>query len=453
MLYQILKTLTNIFYRIYYTIEVKGLEKNPYGKPVIMAPNHINGFIDPVSIGMMSSQKVRFFARGDVFKGRFAKWILNEMNVSPMYRLKEGYSELKKNDKTFEECRTLLSDNKTILLFPEAICVQEKRLQPLKKGLARILFQTEELFDFKKEVWVLPIGLNYSDAKKFRSKLFINIGDPVSIKKYEELYKLDKVKAINDFTKMLEQEMTKLIIVIKNKENDELVEGITELYLHYWMQAEQHDPKNMEKQFSVRKDIAEMVNYFDAENLTLLGSLKKAIIPYRANLQKLNLRDHLLRPEIINKMNIGNFLLDFLIIWFGMPIYLIGLVMNFPPYYISRDFADKKVKNVEFYASIHLNISMLLWLLYYGIQLLVVALIFRNWTFLGIYALLVPLTGLYVLKFYPAMKKIFGRWRLMRMVRKERKTIEDLINERTPIIKEIEFAKKEYLASLKAKLS
>lgn len=453
MLYEILKPLAKIFYRIYYKIETKGLEKTPDGKPVILAPNHINGFVDPAITGMLLSQKVRFFARGDVFKGRLAKWLLNDMNISPMYRIQEGYSELKKNDKTFEECRTLLSDNKTILLFPEAICIQEKRLQPLKKGLARILFQTEELFDFKKDVWVVPVGLNYSEAKKFRSKLFINFGEPVSIKKYEELYKQDKVKAINEFTKMLEQEMAKLIIVIKNKEHDELVEGITELYLHYWMKDEQHDLKNIEKQFSVRKDIAEMVNYFDSENLTLIESLKKTIASYRKNLEKLDLRDHLLRPEIINKMNIGNFLLDFLIIWFGIPIYLIGLLMNFPPYYISRDFADKKVKNVEFYASIHLNVSMILWVLYYGIQLLVIALVFHSWTFLGIYALFVPLTGLFVLKFYPKMKKIFGRWRLMRMVRKERKTIEDLINERTPIINEIEFVKKEYLASLKTKLS
>jgi glycerol-3-phosphate O-acyltransferase/dihydroxyacetone phosphate acyltransferase len=453
VLYQILKPLANIFYRIYYKIEIKGLKKTPDGKPVILSPNHINGFVDPAITGMVLSQKVRFFARGDVFKGRLAKWLLNDMSISPMYRIQEGYSELKKNDKTFEECRTLLSDNKTILLFPEAICIQEKRLQPLKKGLARILFQTEELFDFKKEVWVVPVGLNYSEAKKFRSKLFINFGEPVSIKKYEELFKQDKVKAINEFTKMLEQEMTKLIIVIKNKEHDELVECITELYLHYWMKDEKHDLTNIEKQFCVRKGIAEMVNYLDSENLTLLESLKKIIVPYLKNLEKLDLRDHLLRPEIINKMNIGNFLLDFLIIWFGIPIYLLGLVMNFPPYYISRDFADKKVKNVEFYASIHLNLSMILWLLYYGIQLLVVALVFRSWTFLGIYAIIVPLTGIFVLKFYPIMKKIFGRWRLMRMVRKERKTIEDLINERTPIINEIEFAKKEYLASLKTKLA
>lgn len=447
MLYTIIKPLAKIFYRVYYTLEIQGQEKIPPGKPIILAPNHQNGFVDPAIVAMNLPQKVRFFARGDVFKGKLAKWALNEMNVSPMYRMQEGYSELKKNDKTFEECHTLLSGNKTLLLFPEAICIQEKRLHPLKKGLSRIIFKTEELFDFKKEVLIVPVGLNYSDAKKFRSKLFINFGDPISIKLFENQYKQDKVRAINDFTKLLEQEMRKLIIIINNKENDELVEGIKEIYLHQWLKDNNYELKSIEKQYYASKEIAEMINYLEVANSQLVESLKQKIIPYLKQLQEHNLRDHLLRPEIINKMNIGSFILDFFIIWFGMPVFIIGLIMNFPPYYISKDFADKKVKQVEFYASIYLNVAMILWLLYYGIQLLFAGLVFKSWIFLGIYAVLVPLTGFYVLKFYPLMKKIFGRWRLLRKVRKERKTIEQLVNDRTQIITEIELAKKEYQTS------
>jgi len=434
---------------VYYKVQIKGREKTPFGEPLILAPNHTNAFIDPGIIAMTLPQKVRFFARGDVFKSRLAKWAMNDMNASPMYRMQEGYSELKKNNQTFEECHTLLSADKTILLFPEGICIQEKRLQPLKKGLARIIFQTEEVFDFKKNVWIVPVGLNYSDAKKFRSRLFVNFGDPISIKKYEELFMQDKVKAINDFTKLLEQEMTKLIITIKNKKNDELVEGINEIYQYNWMKEKQYDLKSIEKQFYVNKEIAEMVNYIDEANSNLIESLKEKIIPYGSLLKKHNLRDHLLKPEIINKMKIGNFFLDFIIIWFGMPIYIFGLIMNYPPYYFGKIFADKKAKMIEFYSSLFANISMVLWLIYYLLQLLIVSLVFHSWIFIGIYALLVPITGLYVLKFYSVMKKIFGRWRLMRMVRKERETIEQLINERTEIITEIEIAKKEYLDSLK----
>ncbi len=448
MLYTILKPLTFIFYRIYYKIEIKGREKTPYGSPLIIAPNHTNGFIDPVIVATALPNKVRGFARGDAFKGRIAKWALDSMNVSPIFRMQEGFSEVKKNDKTFEECRTLLSNNKTLLLFPEAICVQEKRLRPLKKGLSRIIFQTEDLFDFKKNISIVPVGLNYTDAKKFRSKLFINFGKPISVSGYAELYKQDKVKTINDFTKVLEKEMAKLIITIKNKDNDELVENINEIYLSQWMKEKQFNPKNIEKQYYVSKEIAEMINYHDTTNPAVIELLKNKIIPYCKHLKNHNLRDHLLRPEIINKMKFGNFLLDFFIILFGMPIYFIGLVMNYPPYYISRNFTNKKVKKAEFYASFFANLAMLLWIFYYGIQLLTIAFVFCSWIFLGIYAVLVPVTGLYVLRFYSVIKKIFGRLRLMRMVRMERNIVEELLRERLEIITEIDLAKKEYLGSL-----
>jgi 1-acyl-sn-glycerol-3-phosphate acyltransferase len=177
------------------------MENIPVGKPVILAPNHVNAFMDPVLIGMSVRQEVRFFARGDVFKGPVAKWALNQLNISPMYRIQEGYSEVKKNDKTFEECRQLLTDDKIILMFPEGICIQERRLRPLKKGLARIAFQTAASFDFSKDILIVPIGINYSDAKNFRSKAVLDFGKPVSILEYKASYQTDNVRAINEFTK------------------------------------------------------------------------------------------------------------------------------------------------------------------------------------------------------------------------------------------------------------
>ena len=136
------------------------------------------------------------------------------------------------------------------------------------------------------------------------------------------------------------------------------------------------------------------------------------------------LRDHLLREESINKMNFGTFFLEYLIIYLGMPIYLIGLLLNFPPYYIAREFANKKVKKKEFYASFRVNLSFIFWTIYFIILMLTVALVFRNWLVLGVFSLTVATTGVFVIKFYSIMKKIFGRWRLLRMVRKDKKTVE-----------------------------
>lgn len=447
MLYTILRPLGNIFFRIFYRFEYDGLKNIPKNKPIAWAPNHTNALVDPVVVAMTVPQKVRFYARGDVFKGRFVKWALNSMNMSPMFRLQEGYSEIRKNNKSFEECRNLLANNKTILIFPEAICIQQRRIQPLKKGLSRIVFQTEENFEFKKDVCVIPIGLNYSDPSQFRSKLFMEIGKPISIKKYEEQYKQDKAKAINSFTRSLEQEMSKLTIVIKNPDNDELVAGIEQIFVHQWLKEHRKDENSIKNQYHAGKSIADMINYLDENDPKLIESLKTKVLAYTKKLKKYNLRDHLLRPEKINKMNIGTFVLDFLILWIGMPVYAIGLALNFPPYYYAKKLAIKKTKDIEFLASIYANLAMFFWIIYYALQLLAVALIFRNWMLLAVYALIVPLTAGYVLAFYPKMKKIFGRWRLLDMVRKERPKVEELIRERTAIIEELLIAKEEFLAS------
>ena len=77
MLYEILKPLVKVFYHVYYKLNYSGIKNVPANKPLIISPNHTNGFIDPVSIATMIKIKVRFFARGDVFKGKIVKWILN----------------------------------------------------------------------------------------------------------------------------------------------------------------------------------------------------------------------------------------------------------------------------------------------------------------------------------------------------------------------------------------
>lgn len=448
MLYYLLKFLTNIFYRVFYRFEFRGIHKIPFGKPVVLAPNHVNAFIDPVIIAMLMRRKVRFFARGDVFKKPLAKWILNQLSMSPMYRIQEGYAELKKNDKTFEECRRLLSENKVLLMFPEGICVQERRLRPLKKGLSRIIFQTEESFDFKKDVLVIPIGLNYSDAKRFRSKLYIDCGDPISLKEYEQRYKEDKVRAINEFTKVLEQKMAERLIIIKHPINDALVTALEQIYLNEWMRDKKQDVRDMEVQYNAVREVAAMVNTMEEERPELVASLREKTAAYTEMLDNEGLRDHLLNPDTISNMSIKTFMLESFIIYVGMPVYWFGLLVNYPPYYFSKRVAYKKAKNVEFLASIYMNLTMFLWMFYFGIQLIVVGLIFRNWLLLGIYAAVVIVSGLFVLQFYAKMRKIFGRWRLLKLVRKDRKTVEELVDRRRVIITEIRELKRIFLGVL-----
>lgn len=445
MLYWIIRPFVAVFFRIFYRYDYKGRNNIPADKAVIFAPNHVNAFIDPIALGILCDRKVRFFARGDVFKGWLAKTVLNSMGVSPMYRIQEGYAELKKNDKTFEECRSLLTAGKVILLFPEGICIQERRLRPLKKGLARIAFQTEETLDFKKDVVVIPVGLNYTAAYKFRSKLFIDIGKPIPVKEYEARYREDKVRAINEFTKILEEKMAEHMVILKNTDNDQLFLNMEEIYMYQWLKNKGHRTEDLGHSYHGSKELAGLINYLDEHKPALTVSLRDKSTAYIRKVRSKGLRDHLLRPENIEGISIKTFIRDYLIIWLGMPLYFIGLVLHYPPYFLAKKFCDKKIRNIEFFASVYANLAMIIWGIYASLQVLAVALILRDWLFLSFYAVVVlPATGFFTLWYYPVKEKIFGRWRLLRMVRKERNVVEELIKERFAIIGEIENCKKEF---------
>ena len=445
MLYWLIKPFVLFALNIFYRIDVRGLKHVPKGVPVVLAPNHMNGFVDPVVLAMHLPQKVRFFARGDVFKGKFAGWILNQLNVSPMFRIEEGFSEIKKNDKTFEECRRLLTADGTLLIFPEGLCVSQRRLQNLRKGLGRIVFQTGESFGFEKDIVVIPVGVNFLFPTKFRSRVSIDVGTPMSAKKYYDQFRQDKVRTINEFTKHLQSEMVNYVSIIKNKENDELVAWIEEIYTHQWLKDNRLDTQSANNRYAASREMIAMVNVLDEQKPERIALLKEKLGPYLKALHKHDLRDHLFREESVEGMNIGTFILEYVIIYLGMPIYAIGLLMNFPPYLLAKRFADKKIKKPEFYASIRAYLSLMLWSLYFLVQLIVVGIISSSWAVLCIYAAGVCLSALYVLKFYPRMRKIFGRWKLLRMVRKQRKEVEDIVTKRSEAMQALAAVKEEYL--------
>ncbi|HET8963509.1 MAG TPA: 1-acyl-sn-glycerol-3-phosphate acyltransferase, partial [Chitinophagales bacterium] len=442
LIYYLTKVLANIFQRVYYQFDHTGLENVPVDKPVVFAPNHVNAFMDPILIGMTTRQQVRFFARGDVFKGAIAKWALNELNISPVYRIQEGYSEVRKNDKTFEECRQLLSNDKTILMFPEGICIQERRLRPLKKGLARIVFQTAATNDFKKDILVVPIGVNYSSPKNFRSKVVVHFGKPISTIGFKEAFYSDNVKTVNEFTKILEDKMKPQLVIINKTENENLVAAIEEIYMDRWIKAKSANIKDLKEQYQASKEMAEMVNQLEESHPELTTVLRTKTVSYIKKLKKYELRDHLLEDTSINRMTFLSFLKECLIIYVGVPLYGLALLVNYPPYFLAKRYSDNNIKNVEFYASVYSNMAMIMWILYYSFQLLLTGFIFKRWIILFCYAFLVPLLGYFAIRFYPLKQKIMGRWRLLRLVRKEKEVISDLINERRIILEEIQKAKK-----------
>ena len=81
-----------------------------------------------------------------MFKRPFARFLLRQLNVAPIYRLEEGLENVHKNLETFMGVYKILKKNGNMVVFSEGICVQEKRLQKLRKGTARMAFGAEEKY-------------------------------------------------------------------------------------------------------------------------------------------------------------------------------------------------------------------------------------------------------------------------------------------------------------------
>lgn len=430
-----------IFYR---NIQIKNSQNFPARGAVFICSNHVNAFIDPVALQLHSSRQIYSLARGDAFNKPFLRWLLTQWKLIPIYRLSEGVENLKKNDYTFAASQSVLSTGNPLVIYPEAVCVQERRIRKLRKGAARIAFGVEEKADFKAGLIILPLGLNYSDPTKIRSNLFMNFGEPLFVSDYTTLYKKDNARAINELTSAIEKAMKGLVVNIADKVNDPLVENLYTFYKPELLKELKLDPENLEQDFELSREIANAVNHFQISEPQLLETLRLDFGNYKDTLEKLELRDLLLSKMEIKTLSAGRIILNWVMIILGIPFFLAGLIMNYFPYKLGKTAADKLAKEVEFHASINMIVGWISWLVYFFLQLLIVALAFHKWLLLGVYALAIPLSGFYALRFYTFLKKAGGRIRLLRLRASNREEFENLQKQRAALFELLNDAKLKY---------
>jgi 1-acyl-sn-glycerol-3-phosphate acyltransferase len=150
--------------------------------PVIFVSNHQNAFLDAVLITCSGNREPWFLARANVFNNKLARKALTILQMSPVYRFRDGFSTLRKNDEVIDTCVNLLSQQNSILIFGEGNHNDQWFLRPLQKGFARIAIAAEERNDWKLGVTIVPVGVQYESHTDFRSRVLVSFGNPISVK-------------------------------------------------------------------------------------------------------------------------------------------------------------------------------------------------------------------------------------------------------------------------------
>jgi 1-acyl-sn-glycerol-3-phosphate acyltransferase len=188
--YRLLKTYAMFAHWIFYRrIEVKFRERIPGDRPVLLAPNHQNALMDAMAPLLTTSHDPVFLARADIFKKKFVAGILRLFKILPVYRIRDGASELGKNEDVFQEAMDVLLRKKCpVAIMPEGNHGNKRRLRPLVKGIFRVAFQAQEQFGEQPGVVIVPVGIDYSNYSIFRGKLFVQFGEPIEVNKYYSSY-------------------------------------------------------------------------------------------------------------------------------------------------------------------------------------------------------------------------------------------------------------------------
>lgn len=405
--------------------------------PVILAMNHPNSFMDPIAFTTFAyPPRVFYLARGDAFKKGIVTTLLESIGIIPIFRIQDGGKEgLKKNDETYERVNTLLSRNEKIIIFAEGLCIMERRLRPLKKGVPRMVFGAMEEHNLE-DLTVVPVGINYSNPSQFRGKIFCNIGPPMKVSDYMEAYKTAPAKTMNQFLADLTPRMKELIVNIDHKHTEALISHMEDIYRYEYFRQEKLNLKDVEHDFIFSTKVVEVINQAEITHPEKVAALGVKAKTYMGELNKQRLKDWLMAPEKQWQLSYGLLALRALMILLTIPLYIRGLLGSYVPYRLTGMITDKKVKVIEFKASFDMGIGAVLFLIWGLLQFFIAKALAPNYWWALLVVLVTILTGWFCLYLSPFRKKTGGIYRALKLKKEKPALFDSLRAQRAEIIRD-----------------
>ncbi len=334
MIYNVFKIIIYWFYQMFYKrVYIQGLENIPKGKPVLLAADHTNALVDPLTVAIFLNQPIYFLARADIFANKFLVWLFKEVHMRPIYRPRDGMDYAEKNLAIFEEVNTWLMEKKTVLIFSEGTSDPVKRLRPLKKGTVRMAFNAWEQ---GADVYIVPTGINYTYHHNARTELFISYGKAMRIENYRAFFEENPKKAYRfanaDLFKGIEAEM----IIVDKTENEGLAEQMLIIGRNDFPENRFPIMSRNHRRLYYEKRITQKINDLEQNDPAGFEILKQQITQYSQGLADLQTSDKaVLEYEKAN---------SFIVLLLAPIARILGVALHFPMRYFQAR-ASKMTKN------------------------------------------------------------------------------------------------------------
>lgn len=354
--------------------------------------NHENAFLDALVMTTCNTRFDHFLVRADVFNNPAASFLLRSLNMMPIYRIRDGVSSVKDNDKAFEACYQVLAKGQSIILFPEANHDMRRIERVIKKGVGRIAFGALNYPGVPDEICIMPMGLNYSNHTAFRSAMHVVYGDPIFIKRQEPTKEV-----IEDLRKRLNHAMNECHVSL-NRENYNVLDTI--LF---------HDQP-------VNKLIEPAEINVKAKKINANLSDQEAILEEKKSLEKRGVEFPYNPPGPIKA----------LLFIYLLPMALLGSIINAPILFPLHWFVKSKIKDKAFKSSIYYGIGIFTYPFWWGFLSVKGFVLTQSW----LVALAIPLVATITLGSIGNFRNLFRRFRIRNRINSDinlKKDYEDFV--------------------------
>ncbi len=393
----------NIFYR---KVIVYGKNKLDFSKPTILAPNHQNALMDAMAVLCTLDRQLVFLARADIFRKKLVARILYFLKILPVYRIRDGYDSLKQNDEIFNDTLRIMEHRNGLVILPEGSHDVYRRLRQLKKGICRIAFQTAEVSDFKTEINIVPVGLEYSHYWLFRQVLTVVYGHPINVSEYYESYRANPNRAIVELRERLSAEMKKVMVHIDDDQDYDAINELRSIINEKYNDSIKYpklfrDNRLIDKLNKLKTEKSETFRQVCDDSLNIRDLAKKLRVTYRQLRKK--------------KHPLGWLLLSSLFLFVTSPVFAVGSLLNLLMYEAS-DRQSLKSKDPAFISTARYGFMIGLSFVFAPLYLALALIFIKPWWLAIMAFLLIPALGIIAWNWHLLFLRTLGGFRIRKLI-------------------------------------
>jgi len=419
LFYQAAKLLVRLVFKIFFSkTTILNEDTLHIDYPSIVVSNHPNTLLDPLNVACrIKGKEAHFLANASLFKTKFSNWFFNTFYCIPIERPKDVKGKRIQNAEAFAKCDDFLSKGGCLYIAPEGTSLIERKLRTVKTGTARIALSAENKNNFQLGLKIIPTGLTYTDPKNFRGEVLLNVGEPIIIANYKELYQKDSFKANRKLTADLEESMKSLLLDPEDDDMDLVVQKLEEM-------QQNDNPLPPDQHFLRTQNLVQHLRKWKDKQPKTYERWQKKVIHYFYHYP-------ISLGEIMTIGQRWKYLIPAPFLLFA---YLYGFLNNF----LANYFPALLTKALKLHQGYDSNVKTLSGLLtypiFYGLQIWFVHWLFRNWWVTGIYALSLYPVGLLALWLEKKAKKIGQRFRYDFLVQTKGSKVDELEKLRAEIL-------------------